>query len=405
MQYFEQIAQSVVEQVSSILNIPIILTDKSGIIIGSTDIKRLGSRHDVGVQVTKSGKTMFFSKERVALFNDVLPGIAIPLHFQQQTVGMLGLIGDPLLIERYVQFVQAHIEMLLMESFRSNTVAMQMETMRDFIHRLLSYNKEENSQEILNFSKTLGFPLDLSRRCILLEIPLSFNWLLCTKQERTFNKTERDLFIYLTTLFVDNEKDIVAPVNTDQWIILKHVTSNDTNGINKKLEFAYESLQVFLKSRKLKGEVVMLYSDCYSTLEGLSQSCEHLIKTLTIAKRNNWKKPIVSIDNWELLSLALVQEIKLPLGQVLEKHIEKLNIHPNGPALIESFIVYCEEQLNMSQASKKLYVHRNTLIYRLQQLQQLLNIDLQSFDQCTLLYLTLKQHDIFQKRKIAPALK
>ncbi|WP_443028921.1 helix-turn-helix domain-containing protein [Sporosarcina sp. G11-34] len=64
---------------------------------------------------------------------------------------------------------------------------------------------------------------------------------------------------------------------------------------------------------------------------------------------------------------------------------------------MENFLVYCEEQLNMSQAARKLYIHRNTLLYRIQQLQQLLNINLQSFKQCTLLYLALKQHEQISK--------
>ncbi|MCZ2256911.1 helix-turn-helix domain-containing protein [Sporosarcina sp. G11-34] len=51
----------------------------------------------------------------------------------------------------------------------------------------------------------------------------------------------------------------------------------------------------------------------------------------------------------------------------------------------------------MSQAARKLYIHRNTLLYRIQQLQQLLNINLQSFKQCTLLYLALKQHEQISK--------
>ncbi|MBO1910400.1 hypothetical protein J4G37_37145, partial [Microvirga sp. 3-52] len=53
-------AQSIVEQFSSILDIPISITDKTGMIIGSTDINRLGSHHIVTMEVTKSGKIMFF---------------------------------------------------------------------------------------------------------------------------------------------------------------------------------------------------------------------------------------------------------------------------------------------------------------------------------------------------------
>ena len=397
LQVFEQFAQSVVEQFSSILDIPISITDKTGTIIGSTDIQRLGSHHIVTTEVTKSGKIMFFTKEQTAGLVNVLPGIAAPLNFQQQTIGVLGLIGDPVLVERYVQFVQSYIEMLLMENFRSRTVVSQMETRQDFIKRLLSFNEGEDFRVIQNYCDMHGFSLGLTRRCILLDIPSPINQPLSAQQKQTFSQTEQDLFLCLTKLFVDNDQDIVAPLNTGQWLLLKQLNSEDTSAMKRKLDYVSDSLQVFLQNRDIGRKFMLSYGDCFSTIEGVLQSYEQSRKALAIAKRNNFKQTIVSIDDWNLLSLALVEETALPSKQTLDNYIKKLSNHGNGVALIESFLVYCEEQLNMSQAARKLYIHRNTLIYRIQQLQQLLNIDLQSFRQCTLLYLALTKHEHIRK--------
>jgi carbohydrate diacid regulator len=390
-------AQSIVEQFSSILDIPISITDKTGMIIGSTDINRLGSHHIVTTEVTKSGKIMFFSKEKTAGLVNVLPGIAAPLSFQQETVGVLGLIGDPATVERYVQFVQSHIEMLLIKNFHSKIVASQMETIRDFIQRLLSYKDDENFRRIQNYCEMHGFALGVSRCCILLDIPFGIDQTPSIENSQTFNQTEQDLFLCLTKLFIDNEQDIVAPLTTGQWLILKHVNSDDMISLKERLDYASDSLRMFLENRDLDSKFMLSYSGSSSTIGEILQSYEQSRKALVIARRNNFQQSTVSIDDWNLLSLALVEEIKLPAKQTLDNYIEKLNSHANGTALIKSFLVYCEEQLNMSQAARKLYIHRNTLSYRLQQLQQLLNIDLHSFKQCMLLYLVLKQHEHVQK--------
>lgn len=392
LQFSEQFAQSVVKQVSSILEIPISITDQAGKIIGSTDNKRIGSHHMVTPQVTKSGKIMFFSKEQTAGLVNVLPGIAAPLNFQQQTIGVLGLIGEPAKVERYVQFVQSHIEMLLMENFRSKTVLSKMETNRSFIQRLLSYTEEEDMKDIQSYCELHSFSLDLTRRCILLDIRSVSIPPYPNKKLESFTQIEQELFLCLTKLFVDHEQDIVVPLHNGQWLIIKHHNSEDIKAVKNKLEYATDSLQQFLQKKSLDNHFMLSFGDCFSTIEGIHQSYEQARKALAIARRNNFPQSIVSIDDWNLLSLALVEEINLPSKKTLDNYIEKLSNHPNGTALIESFLVYCEEQLNMSQASKKLYIHRNTLIYRIQQLQQLLNIDLQSFKQCILLYLALKQY-------------
>ena len=393
MEFSGHFAQSIVDQVSSILDIPISITDQAGKIIGSTDNKRIGTHHMVSPEVTKSGKIMFFSKEQTAGLVNVLPGIAAPLSFQQQTIGVLGLIGDPAIVERYVQFIQSHIEMLLMENFRSKTVVSKMETIQSFIQRLFSYREGEDMKEIQSYCEMHGFSLGLTRRCILLDISTTTNSPSSIKQIQTFKQTEQELFLCLTNLFVDHEQDIVVPLRTGQWLIIKHLNSEDIKAIKNKLDYVSDSLHVLLQKRDLGNHFMLSYGDCFSTIEGILQSYEQAGKALAIAKRNNFQQSIISIDDWNLLALALVEEINLPSKKTLDNYIEKLSKHPNGTALIESFLVYCEEQLNMSQASKKLYIHRNTLIYRIQQLQQLLNIDLQSFKQCTLLYLALKQHE------------
>ena len=397
LQVFGHFAQSVVEQFASVLDIPISITDNTGVIIGSTDNKRLGSHHILTAEIANSGEIMFFSKEKTAGLVNVLPGIAVPLNFQEQTIGVLGLIGDPATVERYVKFVQSHIEMLLMEKFRSRTVTSQMEMLQDFAQILLSYHGNADSTKIRLYSEMHGFSLNLSRRCILIDIPLTMNQNSTSHPPQVFTQTEQDLFLCLTKLFVKNEQDIVAPLKSNQWLVVTHIHSDDLIATKSSLDYASDSLQTFLNRRNLQSDFKISSGGSFSTIEGLIQSYEQSRKALVIARRNNFKQTIVSINDWALLSLALIEEIQLPSKQTLEYYIEQVRNHPNGSALIESFLVYCEEQLNMSQAARKLYIHRNTLLYRIRQLQQLLNINLQSFKQCTLLYLALKQQEHIKK--------
>nr|WP_279391926.1 helix-turn-helix domain-containing protein [Virgibacillus halodenitrificans] len=64
------------------------------------------------------------------------------------------------------------------------------------------------------------------------------------------------------------------------------------------------------------------------------------------------------------------------------------NTHFND--LYNNFITYCDNNLNVTKTAAKLYIHRNTLIYRLNKLEKLTSLDLGRFDHCMLLYLVLK---------------
>lgn len=384
-------AQSIVEQFSSILNIPISITDKNGLVIGSTDNNRLGSHHIVTTEVTRSGKMMFFTKEQTANLVNVLPGIATPLRFQQETVGVLGLIGDPAIVERYVQFVQSHIEMLLMENFRSRSISSQMETMRDFFKCLSRYQEQADFSSMRSHCDTHGFTLGIPRRCILLDLLPSNDQALSIQQTIKFRSEEQELYLCLKNLFITNEHDFVVPLSTDKWLILLSDHTDERTTVLKRLEFASDKLRNLLETGDIDSKLVFSYSDPSPSIEGILESYEQCRKALEIANRHHFQQSIVSIDDWELLS-HVVEEIALPSQSPLDNYIKKLLNHVNGPVLLDSFLVYCDEQMNMSQAAKKLYIHRNTLLYRLKQIQEILSIDLNSFKQCTLLYIAIKQH-------------
>ncbi|MCM3757273.1 helix-turn-helix domain-containing protein [Sporosarcina aquimarina] len=389
-------AQSIVEQFSSILNIPISITDKDGLVIGSTDINRIGSHHIVTTEVTRSGKMMFFTKEQTANLVNVLPGIATPLRFQQETVGVLGLIGDPATVERYAQFVQSHIEMLLMENFRSKTVASEMETMRYFFKRLTSYQENADFISIGSYCDMHGFTLGIPRRCILLDLQTSIDQTRYIQQNRTFKQEEQELYVCLKNLFNTNDQDFVVPLFKGQWLILLSDQPAERTTLIKRLEFVSDKLRSFLDNREIVSKFLFSYSNPSSSIDGILKAYEQCRKALEIANRHHLQSSIVSIDDWDLLAHG-VEEILLPAQWTLDTHITKLMNHVNGPVLIDSFLVYCDEKMNMSQAARKLYIHRNTLLYRLQQLQEILSIDLNSFKQCTLLYLAIKQHEHFKE--------
>ncbi|KMY52783.1 hypothetical protein AC623_01250 [Bacillus sp. FJAT-27231] len=390
MKFFEQIAQSIVEKTSAALDVSMSITDAKGTIIGCNNVERLGSYHVVTEEVTKAGRSVIFTKENVAGRENVLPGVATPIRFQQQIIGVLGIIGEPDEVGKYVEFVRTHVEMLLQESFRTETFYLQMKTTELFIQHLIHFKEWDNEGTLQNYCEMSGFHFDRPRMCILIDIEALQT---AKREKKAVRISQYDLFQIISNYLEDHAQDIISPINSGQWIVLKYIDHYDLSKTRRQCEQALRALKKFLQNQLAPSHVSIAYGKSYEGFAGVSRSYQQALQTLSTGKQNK-KSPsgVYAFDDWTILLHTLIQEIKPAFAETLADYVEKLLSHSNAPVLVESFLVYCEQGLNVSRAARKLFVHRNTLLYRLNQLNEILSIDTQSFEQSMLLYMALKQN-------------
>ena len=67
-----------------------------------------------------------------------------------------------------------------------------------------------------------------------------------------------------------------------------------------------------------------------------------------------------------------------------EKRLKKLEEydHANHTNLIETFLAYYQSGFNISKTANAMYIHRNTLQYRLGKISELLHMDLDDYMEC-----------------------
>ncbi|HEY9576742.1 MAG TPA: sugar diacid recognition domain-containing protein [Pseudobacillus sp.] len=389
MKFFEQIAQSIVEKTSAVLDVSMSITDAKGTIIGCSNVERLGSHHVVTEEVTKAGRSVSFTKENVAGRENVLPGVATPIRFQQQIIGVLGIIGEPNEVGRYVEFVRTHVEMMLQESFRTETFYLQMKTTELFIQHLIHFKEWDNESTLQNYCEMSGFHFDRTRMCILIDIAALHT---LKKDKKAVRISQYDLFQIISNYLEDHSQDIISPINPGQWVVLKYIDNYDLSKVRRQCEQARKALKKFLQNNHAPSHVSIAYGKGYIGFAGVSRSYQQALQTLSTGKQNQKSlSGVYAFDDWTILLNTLIEEISPAFAETLVDYVEKLLSHPNAPVLVETFLVYCEEGLNVSKAARKLFVHRNTLLYRLNQLNEILSANTQSFEQSMLLYIALKQ--------------
>lgn len=203
-----------------------------------------------------------------------------------------------------------------------------------------------------------------------------------------------ELYTTLCEVFegiVEEDVTFLLPLDKHQyvWVIPEHQTNVV---IEKKL---LDDLHDTLASDLLiKARFVL--SECYQMPCDLKSVIEEDIEKIYCALEFGVSRPILSmrdLDPYILLSKwsrdELAQFIDRTLGPV-QKDDE----------LLLTISTYFKENLNISETAKKLYIHRNSLQYRLEKFRERTGMDLRSYEQAMNVYLAIlaigklyKEHD------------
>lgn len=112
----ESIAEHIVRETMRRLNRNINIMDREGRIIASGDPGRVGERHAGGLESIRSGRSVVIGKDDLARWPGARPGINMPIVFRGQAVGAIGITGEPEEIAEFAQLVRMATELMLEEA-------------------------------------------------------------------------------------------------------------------------------------------------------------------------------------------------------------------------------------------------------------------------------------------------
>ncbi|WP_391207903.1 CdaR family transcriptional regulator [Psychrobacillus sp. L4] len=109
----KQIANQIVDQTMLRLHRNINVIQTNGMILASGDELRVDSIHEGAVVVAETKKPLWITEENRHLFPRTKPGINLPIFFQKELVGIIGITGDPEEMEEIATLVQLTTEMMV----------------------------------------------------------------------------------------------------------------------------------------------------------------------------------------------------------------------------------------------------------------------------------------------------
>lgn len=179
----------------------------------------------------------------------------------------------------------------------------------------------------------------------------------------------------LQSMFNDPGQDFVISVNETDIALVRQVPPETTGEELTKLARTIEdSLKTELFARTTIG-----IGTVSEHLRELADSYKEAQVAIEVGKVFDTEKTII---NYENLGIGrLIYQLPTTLCEIfLSEVFKKSSIDSLDQETLFTINMFFENSLNVSETSRKLFVHRNTLVYRLEKIKKLTGLDLREFD-------------------------
>lgn len=214
--------------------------------------------------------------------------------------------------------------------------------------------------DVYNRAKKLRIDTEAKRVVFIVE----------TKYEKDSNAMET-----IKTLFASRPKDFITAIDERNIIIVKEVRENET----------YEDMKgtartlVDMLNTEAMIQVRVAYGNMIHEIKDVSRSYKEAKMALEVGKIFYADKTIIPYNN---LGIGrLIYQLPIPLCQMFMKEVFGEQMPDTfDDETLTTINKFFENNLNVSETSRQLYVHRNTLVYRLEKLQKSTGLDIRVFD-------------------------
>ena len=175
--------------------------------------------------------------------------------------------------------------------------------------------------------------------------------------------------------FGNNTKDFVTAVDESNVIVIKELTEYDGN---KEIDRAAGQIIASLEKENITG-VRLAYGTIVGEIKEVSRSFKEAKMALDVGKIFFNERNIIAYS--ELGIGRLIYQLPIPLCKLFIKEIfDGKNPDDFDEETLTTIDKFFENSLNVSETSRQLFIHRNTLVYRLDKLQKSTGLDLRVFE-------------------------
>ncbi|SFL94262.1 carbohydrate diacid regulator [Paenibacillus sp. 1_12] len=358
-----EMAEHIVRETMERLHRNINMMDTDGRIIASGDRSRLGERHAGAIEAIRSGKPLLINEANKDLWKGSQCGINIPVLFHQQIVGVIGITGQPEEVSELGALVTMTTELMLNQAFLLSEKEWRNRTKEIVIEALIQADfdsrKVDERLQLLRLQLEPPFYVMIIRT----ELTLSYNDPLAAAIEDRLGGTQALVGVFDThRLFI-----LLSKCEESRRIAkLERIAAElQQSGLPYQIGCSLQVTEL--------ASVHIAYQEAEAALRYGSPAAP-----------------------WNSYAGLEPQTIVHASDDATKQRFVNRIFPDISEQSVRTLQVFFDCNLNIQEAAQALFVHRNTLIYRLKRIKELTGYDPQSFQDATALQMAIWIYDPMQ---------
>ena len=361
---FDTLGQEIVEELSNLIQEEVILTDRRGFIQASTDLERLNQFHEGALLSLREKKILHMTEKEMDSLRGVRKGVVLPIVIEGEPIAVLGITGEPKHIHPQAQLILRVAELFIQDATKRKQKEEKVRDLEFFVFDWLTSAKRDI--RFYERGTILGIDVSLYKQVAVIEV---------LNTEDQFTIDEVDSFMSTQQIHPD-----MKMIRWGQDKILMLLPDMNQDLLKSELEH-------FLLHIKRRKKIIV------SAGIGSQTDYANLSKSFMQAERaaNASKKLKRVLFEHELRFELILQDI----GESTREEFIKRTISPllEDRELLHNLQVWFNENQSMQNTAQKLHIHKNTLSYRLQKVEQLTGLSVSNVHDVLLLYLGIRLLD------------
>lgn len=379
MQLTESIAKQIVKRTMKIIKYSVNVIDNNGIIISSGDPDRVNYRHEGAVLAITENRIVEIDQATAKQLRGVKPGINLPIIFQHKVIGVVGISGEPTEVRNYGELVKMTAELIIEQSALTTQFQWNKRHREELVLQLIQGSRLNDAQ-LQSIADSLDLDLSQPRIAAIVKVksfngePLSLEHL--QKLVELLEYPERDNLVAIVSVLLN------------EVVVLKPITLNESGWSRQEEEIRVQKLmQRIAKEEKFTIRIAM--GNYFPTLQGLSKS--FITAQATLASSINKGNILFYQDNILPVLFHGMKQDTWRYEQLCQP-VTQLKKKDSKGTLLKTLTVFFEQNCDVAQTCQNLYIHRNTLRYRLDKIKAETGLDINKIDDKTQLYLAVLNH-------------
>ncbi|RJO60231.1 hypothetical protein C4544_05655 [candidate division WS5 bacterium] len=358
-------AIELVKRVSGITKNPVAILDLSGDVLAKTENFKYGSSH---IDIKNSKK-------------------AIPISVEKEKVGYLFMDSNAQTIKDEGDVLKSMIELILHQKTVVENITQEDRKINKFIYDLLHAENYDEGEAVAE-AKVYGLDLKVPRAVLLINLggevrnTLYSESLSCSEKDSFWAKIKSSITSSTNSFYTRNKNNITAYLGGSRFVIMKDLGKEEDAGANyKHLLKTLNSFQHILKG-DFRGNVTIGVGKYSLGVADIQESYREALVAMNFGEKVWGPDKVYSFDSFGVVAPLINSGRGLDFPKNIFEGF-------SNEELKKTLDVFFDNNMSLTQTAKRLKIHRNTLVYRLDKINEILKLDPREFDEAVQIKLSM----------------